>query len=117
MHQFHFLKISQANVPAAWRLPFSVYAEFVCLFFFFCLVPANLKKVCYSPLKYCSSCVIRYMLLKRVLVVSVFLEVTLKDYLHVLFPRGLSKLFLKISNDSDSDFPQRSTPVPDYSDD
>lgn len=60
---------------------------------------------------------IRYVLMKKVSVVSVFLEVTLKDCLHIVFPRGLSKLFLKISNDGDSGFPRQSTPVPDYSDD
>ena len=59
---------------------------------------------------------IRYRIKKRVLVVSVFLEVTLKAYLRVAFPRGLSKLFLKISSDEGSDFAQRSAPVPGCSD-
>lgn len=57
------------------------------------------------------------MLMEKVLVVLVFLEVTLKDYLHLVFPRGLSQQFLQISNDGDSDFPRQSTPVPDYLDD
>lgn len=40
--------------------------------------------------------------MEEVWVVSVSLEVTLKDYPHAVFPRALPKLFLKISNAGDS---------------
>lgn len=92
----------------------SVYAECVCIFVvLFC--SSKFKERCYTPLKHCSGCVIQHELMKKVLVVSVFLEVTLKHYLCVVLPRGLSKLFLKISDGGDSDFPRQSTPLPDYS--
>lgn len=53
--------------------------------------------------------------LLTVLVIPAFLGVTLKDYPHGVFPRGFSKLFLKIFNSGDSDLLQQATPVPDYS--
>lgn len=115
------IPLSKNKSSACSRSPEAAALYMLSLFaFFFVCVSCSgkfKKKRCYSPSKYCSGCVIRYMLMKKVLVVSVFLEVTLKDCLHIVFPRGLSKLFLKISNDGDSGFPRQSTPVPDYSDD
>lgn len=74
---------------------------------FFCLVVANLKKK-----KTLQSIKMLHCLCDQMytpitgLVSPVFLEVTLKDYPHVVFPRGFSKLFLKIFNTGDSDLLQ-----------
>lgn len=95
----------------------ALYTLSLFAFFFFLSCSGKFKKKMLQSIKIMQCCVITYKLMKNVLVVSVFLEVTLKDYLHIEFPRGLSQLFLKISNDGDSGFPQQSTPVPDYSDD
>lgn len=62
----------------------------VVAFIFFCLVTANLR--CCSPLKLCRLCDQRGTYGES-LVVSVFLEVTLKNHPYILFPRGFSKVF------------------------
>lgn len=78
-----------------------------CLFalgLFFWSRSSKFRQKCSSPSNpaVVVCCVISYVLMKDVLVGSVSLEVTLKDYPHAVFPRALPKLFLKISNAGDS---------------